>query len=550
VISLAGMSLSRRRFFYYVGPFALLPVLPKECSDLVDRYVNQTTPFVHGVASGDPLPERVLLWTRITRDANAPESVAVVWSVAKDAQFRDIVDGGVVTTNADVDYTVKVDASGLKPGTTYYYRFHALGYDSPVGRSKTAPKKDPERLRFAFVSCSNLPYGFFNAYAAIAQRADLDAVLHLGDYIYEYGNGTFGDGTAIGRVPEPNAEILDLAGYRTRHAQYKRDPDLQEVHRQHPFIAVWDDHEVSNDAWRLGAENHQPDEGDFAARKAAAIRAYFEWMPVRGERRDDSGKIYRSFRFGKLLDLIMLDTRSIGRDQQVADPCNAPAIVDPNRQLLGDPQERWFFSQLEGSLARGTRWRLIGQQVMFGQLINVLAPGACIFNPDQWDGYAVARARVLAELAAKQIGNVVILTGDIHSSWGMDIASNPFDATAYDPTSGQGSLAVEFVTPAVTSPGIDDPVQAAQFAYVLQATHPHIKFVELNRRGYALLDVTSERMQCEWYQVATLAERNASETFAKALLVNSGENHLRPAPGQTTPVSPAPALAPLPTPVA
>ncbi|MGC4087613.1 MAG: alkaline phosphatase D family protein [Polyangiaceae bacterium] len=538
------MTVTRRSFLYYMGPLALLPVLPRECSDLSDEYENSVTPFVHGVASGDPLPERVLLWTRVSGDAAAPARVKVSWRVARDAGFREVVDGGVVETTAEFDYTVKVDAVGLRPGTTYYYRFHALGFDSPIGRTKTAARKDVARLRLAFASCSNLPYGYFNAYAAIAQRADLDAVLHLGDYLYEYANGSYGDGSALGRIPEPNKEIVTLEEYRTRHAQYKTDPDLQEAHRQHPFIAVWDDHEVSNDAWRLGAENHQPEEGDFSERKAAAIKAYFEWMPVRGEQRDTSGKIYRSFQFGKLLDLFMLDTRLIGRDEQVENPCDGAALADPTRQLLGEAQESWFFAQLENSQWRGTRWRLVGQQVMFGQFMNVFAPGACIFNPDQWDGYAAARARVLNLLKSKPIDNVVILTGDIHSSWAMDICENPFDPSVYDASSGGGSLAVEFVTPAVTSPALEDPVQAAGVATALSATHPHLKFVDLYRRGYALLDVTRERVQCEWYHVATLSQRDASEVMARALLVRAGENHLVPATEATEPVASAPKLAP------
>ena len=493
-----------------------------------DDYENATTPFVHGVASGDPQADRVVLWTRVTGDAKAPTQSVVTWTIAEDIKFKHIVADGVTVTDAQTDFTVKVDPDKLSADTTYYYRFHALGWDSPIGRTKTLPKKRNERLRIAFASCSNLPYGYFNAYAALAKRQDLDAVLHLGDYLYEYANGQYGDGTAIGRVPQPDKELISLSDYRTRHAQYKTDTDLQSLHRQNPFICVWDDHEVSNDAWKHGAENHQPEtEGDFELRRAAAIQAYFEWMPIRAQLRDDTGLIYRSFRFGDLADLILLDTRLIGRDQQVADPCNKPEINDPNRQLLGDTQEKWFFDQLQSSVKRGTRWRVVGQQVMFGQLVNVLAPGACVFNTDQWDGYAAARARVLDQLVTKKIGNVAILTGDIHSSWGNDIVGNPFDPASYEGATGKGSLAVEFVTPAVTSPGIGEPAQAALLAAVLKQTHPHIKFVELSQRGYALLDITPARIQCEWYHVPTIGERSSAESLAAALLVKDGENHLR-----------------------
>ena len=541
------MSITRRKFLYYTGPLLALPMLPKECSRQSDAYENSSSPFMHGVASGDPLVNRVVLWTRVTGDTEAPPSSVVTWSIAEDIAFRQVVSDGVTVTDAQTDFTVKVDPDGLKPDTTYYYRFHAFGYDSPIGRTKTLPKKRADRLRIAFASCSNLPYGYFNAYGAIAQRQDLDAVLHLGDYLYEYANGQYGDGTALGRVPQPDHEVVTLADYRTRHAQYKTDVDLQAVHRQNPFICVWDDHEVSNDAYKTGAENHQPEtEGDFAERKAAAIQAYFEWMPIRAQQRDDSELIYRTFRFGDLLDLIMLDTRLVGRDQQVADPCNAPAISDPNRQLLGAVQEEWFFNELESSSKRGTRWRLVGQQVMFAQLVNVLAPGACIFNPDQWDGYAAARARVLGHLARKKVGNVAILTGDIHSSWGNDIVANPFDPAAYDAATGKGSVAVEFVTPAVTSPGIGEPTQAALLAGLLRQTHPHIKYVELSRRGYALLDITAERIQCEWYHVETIEARSTVETRAAMLLVKDGENHLRTATEASTPRSNPPAFAPAP----
>lgn len=538
------MSLSRRSFLYYTGPLAVLPVLPQQCSKLVDGYENDGSPFLHGVASGDPLDDRVVLWTRVTGDAGAPHTVVVAWVVAKDARFTKVVASGVTSTDESVDFTVKVDPSDLDAGTTYYYRFRALGHDSPIGRARTAPRGNLARARLAVVSCSNYPYGYFNAYAALAGRADLDAVIHLGDYLYEYANGSYGDGAPLGRAPVPDHEILTLADYRARHAQYKTDTDLQEAHRQHPFIAVWDDHEVANDAWQNGAENHQPDEGDFQERKAAAIQAYFEWMPIRAEKRDGRGRVYRSFHYGKLFDLIMLDTRNAGRDEQPADPCDVTTITDPNRQLLGQEQEAWFFAELDRSQRRGTRWRLLGQQIMFGQLVNILAPGGCIFNPDQWDGYAAARARVLNKLSEGGIDNVVVLTGDIHSSWGNDLTATPFDATKYDPATGRGSLAVELVTPAVTSPGIDDATQAAQFGGAIRATHPHVRYVDLFHRGYALLDVTRERVQCEWYHVATIKERNTAETLANSLQVKSGTNPLVPATTPSTPRADAPALAP------
>jgi alkaline phosphatase D len=533
------MAISRRTFLQ-TTPLALAPLLPA-CND--DAPLD-TSAFQHGVASGDPLSTAVVIWTRISVAEGAADSVEVEWAVAADPDFATVVAGGFAAADGSVDHTVKVDVGDLEPGTTYYYRFTALGEGSPIGRTRTARDGASERLRFALVSCSNYPYGFFNAYAAIAQRADLDAVIHLGDYIYEYAEGDYGTGTALGRAPEPPSETLTLDDYRRRHALYKRDADLQEVHRQHAFIAVWDDHEVANDAWQDGAENHQPDEGSFAERKAAAIRAYFEWMPVREPAPGGGELIYRSFRFGDLADLVLLDTRHAGRDEQAADPCDAATIADPARQLLGAAQESWLFDELTRSVAGGARWRLIGQQVMMGQLINVLVPGNCPFSADQWDGYAAARARVFSTLTDNAIDNVVVLTGDIHSSWAHELTLTPFDAATYDPASGSGSVAVEIVTPAVTSPGIDDPALAAQFAAAVRDSHPHVKYVDLYRRGYTLIDITPERIQAEWYHVVTIQERRADEELAATLTVMSGTNHWVPATQASAPPADPPPLAP------
>jgi len=260
----------------------------------------------------------------------------VEWTLSDDPGMSRILQRGLTYTNADFDYTVKVDVGRLNPATTYYYQFTARGESSPVGRTKTLPLGSLQSLRFAVVSCSNYPYGFFNAYRAIAARGDLDFVTHLGDYIYEYGNASFGDGTPLGRIPSPNKEIITLADYRQRHAQYRTDPDLQQAHRQHPWIVVWDDHETANNAWMGGAENHTPaTEGNWGARRAAAAQAWEEWMPVRRNPYLE-GDIYRSFRFGNLVDLVMLDTRLTGRSQHL--PANSPLVLASTRSLLGDDQ--------------------------------------------------------------------------------------------------------------------------------------------------------------------------------------------------------------------
>jgi alkaline phosphatase D len=387
------------------------------------------------------------------------------------------------------------------------------------------------RLRMAVVSCSNFPYGFFNAYRHLSQRADLDAVVHLGDYIYEYADGAYGSGASLNRVPFPNREIVSLSDYRLRYAQYRLDPDLQEAHRQHPWIIVWDDHESTNDAWKGGAQNHQPEtEGDWETRKAAAIQAWMEWQPVR-ENVYEGGTINRTIRFGDLADLIMLDTRLQGRDQQVTS--SSPALLDPTRTMLGREQETWLNRQLSGSKARGTKWRLLGQQTMMGHLLGT---DGRPFNTDQWDGYPVTRTQLLNHLASEQIGNAVVLTGDIHSSWANEIAVNPFSPSMAE------RRAVEFVCTSVTSPGIDDPAQAAPLEAGLLQT-PHIKYVNLSRRGYLLLDVDADRAQAEWYHVRTIRMRSPEADFARAFKTDSGTNRLTAVAGPSPAKPGAAALA-------
>jgi alkaline phosphatase D len=311
--------------------------------------------FRHGVASGDPLRDRVVLWTRVTPGAPGT-MVDVEWMIARDARMSRAIARGSMRTSAERDYTVKIDAVGLEPGSTYYYRFAARGARSPVGRTRTLPTRPTSRVRLALASCSNLPFGYFNAYARTAARNDLDAVLHLGDYIYEYANGTFGDGTALGRIPMPDREIVALDDYRTRYAQYREDPDLQAAHRQHPFIVIWDDHETANNSWRGGAQNHQPDEGEWSVRRAAAVQAWREWMPVR-ELPGLEYRLYRHFAFGDLADLMMLDTRLEGRDEQVASRDDVAAIERADRQLLGAAQEQWLLETLRDSKATAQRAR-------------------------------------------------------------------------------------------------------------------------------------------------------------------------------------------------
>jgi alkaline phosphatase D len=495
-----------------------------------------STRFAHGVASGDPLADRVMLWTRVSGTA---EPVDVGWRIASDPALARVVGSGTVRTASARDFTVKVDAGGLDPGTTYYYAFEVGGERSPVGRTRTLPGGRVDRLRFAVVSCSNYPFGFFNVYARVAERADLDAVLHLGDYTYEFENGRYGDGAKIGRVPKPAGETITLDDYRARYATYRSDPDLQEAHRQHPFITVWDDHELANNAWRDGAANHQPEtEGDWAARRTAAYRAYLEWLPVR-EQPGFLPQLYRTFRFGGLLDLVMLDTRSLRDRQAGADELEA--IADPRRTILGAAQEAWCADQLRASRREGTRWRVLGQQVLFARLTP---RGQKVRNADSWDGYQGARERLLDAIESPRVDNVVILTGDVHSSWALDVPRSGWEA--YRARDGEGSLAVEIVTPAISSPPMfAADGQGRERAAAMRVFLPHLKFVDGEHRGYVVLDVTATRVQADWFFVPTVTERSPGETHGASLLTESGRSHLvetaRPAPtGEGPPLAPRP----------
>jgi alkaline phosphatase D len=529
------MAVSRRQFLGATAAAGLVNVIRLDAQ----LPTGPRKVFRHGVASGDPLADRAMLWTRVSAPAGAtPE---VIWEVASDPGFRRIVARGTSVTGAARDFTVKVDAAGLSPATTYYYRFQTLGEQSPIGRTKTLPVSTAAHVRLAVASCSNYPFGYFNVYGRIAARTDLDAVLHLGDYIYEYENARYGDGTALGRICDPNREIVTLSDYRIRHAQYKSDPDLQEAHRQHPFIVVWDDHEVANNTWRDGAENHQPDrgEGAFVWRRAAAVQAFFEWMPIREDRATRQPRIYRTFSFGTLADLVMLDTRVIDRDEQAVRREATTVVDDPNRSVLGRPQEEWLFRELAESKRAGVTWQLLGQQIPFAPLS---LPGATTVSTDTWEGYRPCRDRVLDAITQQKLPNVIVLTGDVHSSWGYDIPRNPWDG--YDPSSGRGTVAVEMVTPSVTSPsGLGTGAEAAQRIEKHLKERPHLRYVDGSLRGYMIVDVTRERAQADWYYVPTVAQQTTAETFGKGLASAAGSPHLvdasSPAPSKSS-ADPAP----------
>ena len=452
-------------------------------------------PFYHGVASGDPLSDAVIIWTRVTVQDTTLGTVPVQWEMATDVNFTNPVDSGTVNTGNAQDFTVKVDVTGLQPSTFYYFRFTYDGACSVTGRTKTAPDGPVDQLRFAIVSCSNYTNGYFNAYEHIRTRNDVDAVIHLGDYIYEYAGGT------PPRALEPDAEIITLSDYRTRISHYRFDKQLRDLHQMYPFIAIWDDHETANNAWVDGAQNHTPGaEGDWEDRKNNALQAYFEWMPIRDPSGSNPYQGYRKIEYGDLADILVLDTRLEGRDEQTS---NTGTINDTNRTLIGPDQMNWLKNNLSDTTSQ---WKIITQQIMMAPLTL----GSTILNNDQWDGYPAERSRIYDHIMDNNIEDVVVLTGDIHTAWANNLVD---DGT---------NVAVEFVTTSVTSSSGSLPVDAA----TIQAILPHVQYVELARKGYYLLDVTPTRTQANFYYVNTIDSVDPTGYFEEAWYVNSGDRQL------------------------
>lgn len=534
--------LGRRRFLHLSAATAGATILVPSIA--VRQARGAAAPrFAHGVASGDPLPDGVVLWTRVTPTADSvpgsgtgPE-VEVIWAVARDREMTDVVASGVKTTGPGRDHTVKIDVRDLRPATTYWYRFELDGVASPVGRTRTAPRASasPERLRFGLVSCSNWQAGYFSAYRHLADRGDLDLVVHVGDYLYEYGAGSFTAGGRTIRAHVPAGENLTLADYRQRHAQYKTDPDLQSLHRAVPWLITWDDHESANDAWAEGAQNHTPDtEGPWQTRVADARQAYFEWMPVR---KGDGTRIHRRIGFGNLADFTMLDLRSF-RSRQVS-ALDGRGLSDPDRTITGRAQLDWLKDGLDDSDAR---WRLVGNSVMISPVGLDLVPddvaGAIAeligwsvdgipVNPDAWDGYTADRHELLDHIVRERITNTVFLTGDIHSSWACDV---PRDAATY-PRSG--SVATELVTTSVTSDNVDDilrvPPRTASLVAesAVRFLNRHIQYAELDSHGFCVVDVTADRLRADWYHLADRTARDSGATRAATFVSPSGSQRLR-----------------------
>ncbi|WP_440069064.1 alkaline phosphatase D family protein [Tenacibaculum discolor] len=517
--------------------------------------------FEQGVASFDPTNSQVIIWTRYSTKQT---SATLIWQIAKDKNFKDVVRQAEVTTDASRDFTVAVEIKDLDAGQKLYYRFVSADdkATSPVGETLTFSESINE-VKLAVASCANFAYGYFNVYEEI-KKSDADVVIHLGDYIYEYGEKTYGSF----RTPEPKGEIISLDDYRTRYRQYRSDEQLKELHRKKPFICVWDDHEVANDTYKDGAENHQEDEGSFTSRKQSALKAYSEYLPNMTNLVDNS-IIYRNLKIGSLVDLIMLDTRIIGRDKQLEysafygengafdSAAFQQAWLNPRRTLLGTTQLGWLESELAAS---NSTWQIIGQQVLMGKMLipaelltllakllaEVSATGSASeetfnlfktsitelvtiktralqndptltaeekarietvlpYNLDAWDGYFMERERILASFKSK---NVVVLAGDTHNAWYSDLKDN----------SGE-KVAVEVATSSVSSPGLETYLgaSATDLEAALGLLIDDLQYGNLSQRGYMKLTVTAAGIQTDWNFVDTVTNKTYSNSIGKTV---------------------------------
>jgi alkaline phosphatase D len=484
-----------------------------------------TNPFALGVASGDPLPDGVVLWTRLAPDplncgGMGADPVEVRWEVAGDEHFGKIVQKGSATASSEFGHSVHVDVGGLEPGREYFYRFLASGEASPIGRTKTAPPAGAPvaRLRFGFASCAHWEHGFFAAYRHLAQE-DLDLVLFQGDYIYEYApNSDYqtGSGAKPVRLFAGDSEIKTLDDYRVRHGQYKTDPNLQEAHRQFPWIATWDDHEVENDY--AGTHSSEGEDVDaFLLRRAAAYQAYYEHMPLRPESmpRGPDMRLYRRLGYGDLAEFTVLDTRQYRSIQPCGDTIGprCDAALDPTVTLTGPDQERWLLDGLDASSAR---WKVIAQQTMMAELaVKILGPET-LYNNDMWDGYPLARNRILGHIQEAGIANAVVLSGDIHSAWANDLKTDFADPAS--PT-----VASEFVCSSITA---SNPI-GGRLALLL-ASNPHVKFLDV-RHGYSVCNVTPARWQTDFRAVRNVESDDVPVETAGSFVVENGKPGVRQA---------------------
>jgi alkaline phosphatase D len=505
----------------------------------------QLAPFYHGVASGDPLSDRVIIWTRVTPafdtarvtwnvdTANSyvdlDTTIVVGWQIATDTTFATIVNSGTVTTDSSRDFTVKVDVTGLQQNTWYYYRFNTGGVNSIIGRTRTTPTGNVDSLRLAFFSCSDFQNGYFNVYHDIAHRNDIDVVAHLGDYYYEYAASA----TTAGRPHPQSHDAYTLADYRLWQSQYKLDQDLRAIGQQYPWIQIWDDHDVANNDWEDGAQNHNPvTQGDWYTRKHAAFKAYFEWLPIREIAPGNDSILHRSFTWGNLFKLIMMDTRLEARDSSLGQgiPANNSYLTDTNRQMLGRTQLAWVKSELSDTTVQ---WKIMGNQVMVAPLTAL----GTILNGDQWDGYPAERRRLFDYIMQQNIHDVVFITGDIHSSWANDL---PHPDSSYSSSTGHGSVATEFVGTSVTSSATAFNIPQAIF----QLADPWLKYIEFTKRGYVLMDINKHRVQGDFMHMSTVASRNYTVSNDAQWVNLDGNRFLSAATGPIGPRNTNPTFAP------
>jgi alkaline phosphatase D len=496
------------------------------------------SPFLLGVASGDPLPDSVILWTRLVRDAYDARSmggrpVEVLWQVARDERFHGVVRSGVTAARPELAHSVHVNARGLEPGREYFYRFKVRGKLSPVGRTRTAPAPwaDPDRLRLGIVNCQDFQNGYWPAYWGLADE-DLDVVFHLGDYIYEYDpHSRFPDRNHTTPETPGLDQLLTLDDYRNRHAQYKGDPALRAAHAAFPWVVTWDDHEVENnyaddvdEIDDTGPRKQTPEQ--FGRERAHAYQAYYEHMPIRADLRPGSSdlRIFRRFDFGRLARFNVLDTRQYRTDQPGGFPgdfgLESAGTGNTTDTLTGEAQERWL---ADGLTCTPARWNVIAQQVMMSRTRFPNPTGGqppIVANLDQWDGYAPQRTRLLQFLADRRVANPVVLAGDIHSTWLSDLKLN-FD----DPASP--SVAVEFVATSVSS---DFPIAFdAPLKQVNPVLNPHVKYFDGSRRGYLRAEIGHDAWRTDVRVVDTIDVRNAPVYTSASYAVEAGQHTLVPA---------------------
>lgn len=525
-----------------------------------EQFDPSLAPFYHGVASGDPLQDRVMIWTRVTTE-NAG-TARVNYHVYRDIELRDKVTWGWVDTDESRDYTVKVDVDGLEPNTTYYYAFEYDGVWSITGRTRTLPETADE-VKLAVISCVNYQWGYFNALERISERADLNAVVHLGDYFYEYPGGDYSHPDLENeREHEPNSETVQLADYRVRFSQYRLDPMLRKLHQQHPMIAVWDDHESTNDSWSTGASNHSENEGSWEVRKDNSAKAYSEWMPIRLPRANDKA-IYRSFDFGGLLDLYMLETRLSARDEPIGAKGEAGGEIDTldwqreDRTMLGQEQKEWLTSSLATSDAT---WKIVGSSIMMVNLpVNLLT------NFDAWDGYPAERRQIFDAVRAAGVENFGVLSGDFHMSFAHNLMDDrEVYKNMYDSTGAAGSVGFEFTTPSVTSANLNelsefefgtqtfDPLgdRLAERSFLATFVEnlakgqvPWMNLFNSDQHGYMLIYANQNFIQSDWWYMDDILEPDNGQSKGVSIRVDSGNKTLYIV-DEAIPLLPASELAP------